>query len=100
MKNKGELAPVQFGPLNSNADGLCERPCTPPETARRKREEETGRTQPETPRLLLSTVPFLGAHSVPLAILGVAIMITAWPGGHPQASHPPLQHEQGEAPKG
>jgi hypothetical protein len=37
---------------------------------------------------------------VALAILGVAIMITAWPGGHPQASHPPLQHEQGVAPKG
>jgi hypothetical protein len=97
MKNKGELAPSESGRWTRADDyvsALARR-----RTARRKREGNPGRTQPETPRLLLSTVPFLGLI-VALAILGVAIMITAWPGGHPQASHPPLQHEQGVAPKG
>jgi hypothetical protein len=41
------------------------------------------RTEPETPRLLLSTVPFLALLGA-LAVLSVAIMFLAWPGREPQ----------------
>jgi hypothetical protein len=41
------------------------------------------RTQPESPRLLLSTVPFLALIGL-LAILAVAVMIIAFPGSQPQ----------------
>jgi len=41
------------------------------------------RTQPESPRMLLSTVPFL-ALMVLLGILAVAIMVVAFPGNQPQ----------------
>ena len=41
------------------------------------------RTQPESPRPLLSTVPFLILIGL-LAILAVAIMVTAFPGNQPQ----------------
>jgi hypothetical protein len=68
-------------------------------SARRARREQQ-RTQPETPRLLLSTLPFL-ALIAGLAILSVAIMIAAFPGNQPlprPRQAPP--HEQGVAPKG
>ena len=74
MKNKGELAPPEsyrWTRADDYVSALARR-----RTARRKREGNQVRTQPETPRLLLSTVPFLGLI-VALAILGVAIMITA-----------------------
>jgi hypothetical protein len=67
-------------------------------TARRQRGPKP-RTQPEAPRLLLSTIPFLALIAA-LAILAVAIMIVAWPGSQPQPAHRPVQHEQGVAPKG
>jgi hypothetical protein len=67
-------------------------------TARRARGPEP-RTQPESPRLLLSTVPFavlLGG----LAVLTLAIIIAAWP----HAAQPPAQNrsapEVGTAEKG
>lgn len=41
------------------------------------------RTQPEAPRLLLSTLPFV-AIFVLLAVLACAIMISAMPGAQPQ----------------
>jgi len=40
------------------------------------------RTQPERPRLLLSTVPFLAVFAL-LAVLSVAMMILAFPGNQP-----------------
>lgn len=72
--------------------------------ARRRSARRAGReplrTQPEDPRMLLSTVPFLALLAL-LAVLGVAIMVSAFPGGQP----PPRQvqmasHEPGIASKG
>jgi hypothetical protein len=57
------------------------------------------RTQPEAPRLLLSTVPYLALFAA-LAVLAVAIMVSAWPGSQPRPQPRPPQHELGYAPKG
>lgn len=43
------------------------------------------RTEPESPRLLLSTVPFLALMSL-LGLVAVAVFIMAIPGSHPQQS--------------
>ena len=97
MKNKGELARSEsrrWTRADDYVSALARR-----RTERRKREVIPARTQPETPRPMLSTAPFLALIAA-LAMLGVAIMITAWPGSHPQATHPPQRHEQGFAPKG
>lgn len=68
-------------------------------TARRARAQRR-RTQPETPRLMLSTLPFL-AIMVGLAILSLAIMIAAFPGAQPrQQPRASRVGEQGVAPKG
>ena len=67
-------------------------------TARRKRETR-GRTQPERPRLLLSTIPFLALIAA-LAILAVAIMVIAWPGSQPRPAQRQIAREQGVAAKG
>lgn len=68
-------------------------------TARRARQAK-GRTQPESPRLLLSTVPFLLLLGL-LAILAVAIMVLAFPGNQPPPeSKPPTAHETGRAERG
>lgn len=66
----------------------------------RRERRDCDRTEPESPRLLLSTVPFLGLIAL-LGILAVAIMIVAFPGSQPQRQPPRLaQREQGVAPKG
>jgi hypothetical protein len=66
---------------------------------RRGREPKL-RTQPERPRLLLSTAPFL-AVMVLLAVLAVAIMIVAFPGTQPQLREPtPAAKEKGVAQRG
>jgi hypothetical protein len=58
------------------------------------------RTQPESPRLLLSTVPFLALMGL-LAILAVAIMIIAFPGNQPAPkSRPVMRPEKGVAQRG
>ena len=68
-------------------------------TARRSRRERQ-RTEPEAPRLLLSTLPFL-ALIIFMAVLTVAIMVAAMPGSAPQPKAPQIaQHEQGVAAKG
>lgn len=68
-------------------------------TFRRSRADRQ-RTQPEAPRLLLSTLPFVALFAL-LAILGIAIMIVAFPGSQPD-SKPRLvpQKERGVAPRG
>jgi len=65
----------------------------------RARRRMKPRTQPEAPRLLLSTVPFLALLAA-LAVLAVAIMIAAWPGSQPRPQPRPVQHEEGVAAKG
>lgn len=68
-------------------------------TARRSRGEK-GRTEPETPRFALSTLPFIALLAA-LAVLSVAIMLAAWPGSGPeQKPRQYAQQEKGVAPKG
>jgi len=58
------------------------------------------RTEPESPQLLLSTIPFLALIGL-LAVLAVAIMFAALPGRHPQPNPAPVAHKElGVAPKG
>ena len=96
MNNKGELAPPEFQRWTRADDylgALARR-----RTARRKREDRV-RTQPESPRLLLSTIPFLALIAA-LAILAVGIMVIAWPGTHPMHAQSQAERERGVAPKG
>ena len=96
MRNKGELAPPEPQRWTRADDylGVLARR----RTARRQRDAGP-RTQPESPRLLLSTIPFLALFAA-LAILAVGIMVIAWPGSQPRIEPKPLPHEQGVAPKG
>jgi hypothetical protein len=58
------------------------------------------RTEPELPRLFLSTVPFLALLGL-LAVLAIAIMVAAFPGSQPLVKAPqPAPTQQGVAPKG
>lgn len=66
----------------------------------RRAQRERLRTEPERPRLLLSTLPFFVLIGL-LAILAVAIMIVAFPGSQPQPkSKPVAAKEQGVAQRG
>lgn len=67
-------------------------------TARKAHAPEP-RTQPETPRLLLSIVPF-AALMGGLAILTLAIIIVAWPRAAPRVAREPAQQEAGTAARG
>ena len=67
-------------------------------TARKLRTEKP-RNQRESPRLLLSTLPFLVLLGL-LAVLAVAIMIAAFPGTQPQQKASQAAREQGVAAKG
>jgi flagellar basal body-associated protein FliL len=60
-------------------------------TARRARASKS-RTQPEAPRVLLSTLPFI-ALMVGLAVLTLGIVIAAWP---VSSAKPPRQAEQAQ----
>ena len=97
MKNKGELAPPEPQRWTRADDylGVMARR----RTARHRREPRPPRTQPEAPRLLLSTIPFLALIGA-LAILAIGIMVAAWPGAQPQHAQHPAQPEQGVAAKG
>ena len=67
-------------------------------TSRRSRSARP-RTQPESPRLLLSTLPFL-ALMAGLAVLTLGIIIAAWPHS-PAPTAPPVEQAQlGTASKG
>jgi hypothetical protein len=59
----------------------------------RRARAEIRRTQPESPRMLLSTIPFIALLTL-LGVLSVAIMILAFPGNQPQPK--PKQVVQGE----
>ena len=66
----------------------------------RRARAEPLRTQPEKPRPLLSTVPFLLVLGL-LGILAVAIMIIACPGNQPQPKAREIAaHERGVAERG
>ena len=68
-------------------------------TARRNREPRRARTQPETPRLLLSTLPFVALIGG-LAVLTLAIMIAAWPHAPQRPADKASPPEVGTASKG
>jgi hypothetical protein len=66
----------------------------------RRAHRERLRTQPERPRLLLSTLPFIALIGL-LAILAVAIMVVAFPGNQPQQKPKQVAaKEQGVAQRG
>jgi hypothetical protein len=62
--------------------------------------DERRRTEPESPRLLLSTVPFLALLAL-LGVLAAAIIVVAFPGTQPQRPAPQAaQKQQGVAARG
>jgi hypothetical protein len=65
----------------------------------RRSHREKARTQPEFPRFVLSTLPFL-ALLLALAALSIAIMVLAWPRSQPEPKPQLAAKEQGYAPKG
>ena len=68
--------------------------------ARRAERRPRQRTEPEAPRLLLSTLPFVALLGA-LAVLSVAIMVAAWPVHEVRPQPPqPDEHERGVAAKG
>jgi hypothetical protein len=96
MKSKGHVAPLESRNWTCPEDylgALARR-----RTARKSREPKP-RTEPEAPRLLLSTLPFV-ALLVAMAVLTVAIVVVAWPGSQPQPRPKLAQHEEGLAPRG
>jgi hypothetical protein len=98
MKKRGELAPsesLDWTRVEDYLSALARR-----RTERRRREPKL-RTQPEAPRMLLSTLPFL-ALIMAIAMLAVGIMIIAFPGAQPQPQPQlrPVAHQQGVAAKG
>lgn len=97
MNSKEELAPpspIQGWTRAEDYLGVLARRRTA-----RKQREPSRRTQPEAPRLLLSTLPFLALIAA-LGLLAVAIMITDFPGNQPQHKPQAQPHEQGVAAKG
>jgi hypothetical protein len=96
MKHKGDIAPFEsrnWTRPEEYISALARR-----RTARKSRESKP-RTEPEVPRLLLSTLPFF-ALLLAMAVLTTAIMVIAWPGSQPQPRPKLAQHEEGFAPKG
>lgn len=67
-------------------------------TARRSRQPGL-RTQPESPRLLLSTLPFAALISF-LLVLVIAFAVLAWPGRPVADPLPAPPREVGNAPPG
>lgn len=66
----------------------------------RRAREPRPRTEPERPRVLLSTAPFLLLLAL-LGVLAVAIMVVAFPGTQPQIKAPPVTaKETGVAQRG
>ena len=69
-------------------------------TFRRRRPPPEARSEPESPRLMLSTLPFLVVIGL-LGVLAVGIIIAAFPGTQPPIQAPQLaQRQQGVAPRG
>ncbi|HEV2595458.1 MAG TPA: hypothetical protein VGU01_09700 [Sphingomicrobium sp.] len=66
---------------------------------RRERRQQL-RTEPERPRLLLSTLPFIALIGL-LGILAIAIMVVAFPGSQPvPKARPTAANERGVAQRG
>ena len=99
MENKGDLVPPRasrgWTRVDDYVGALARR-----RTFRHQREPDPGkRTQPEAPRFLLSTLPFLVLFAG-LAVMAVAIAIAAWPGQQSAHKSQTEARELGKAPKG
>jgi len=66
--------------------------------ARRRRRLEP-RTQPEHPRFMLSTFPFVALIAV-FAVMTVIVLVAAWPGREHPVKPRAAAHEVGTAAKG
>lgn len=98
MKDKEQLASPASGSSWTRADAYVEAMAR--KRSFRRRHGERSRTQPERPRMFLSTVPFLAVLGL-LAILAIAIMILAFPGTQPlQKARQIAQKEEGVAQPG
>jgi hypothetical protein len=97
VDNNGDFPPVKdrsWTRIDDYFEAMARR-----RTARRSRGLRP-RTEPEVPRFALSTLPFLILFGG-LAVLAVAIAISAWPGSQPPPkAQAAARHEQGFAPKG
>lgn len=67
--------------------------------AARRRRHVAARTEPETPRMMLSTFPFVAMMLV-LAILIVLFAMVAWPASQPEFRPKPEAKELGTAKRG
>lgn len=67
--------------------------------AARRRRLVAARTEPEAPRLMLSTLPFLVTMIV-LALLVILFAVVAWPASQPEFRPKPEQQELGTARRG
>jgi hypothetical protein len=65
----------------------------------RRAHKEKPRTQPDSPRAMLSTIPFLALLAL-LGVLALAIMYLAFPGNQPVSKSRPPVREQGRAEPG
>lgn len=87
-------APQRWTSIDAYSPGVLHRRLM----ARRLRKPRP-RTQPETPNMVLSTLPFLVMFGV-LAMLFLVIATLAWPQETPKAAAEPEQRHPGTAPKG
>lgn len=98
MKDKAKIAPPATGSGWTRPDayiGALAR-----KRSYRRAREDNPRTQPETPRAWLSTVPLAAILTV-LAVLAIAIIFVAFPGSQPVPTPTPqIAHEQGVASRG
>ncbi|MBV9528546.1 hypothetical protein [Sphingomonas sp.] len=72
------------------------------DAASRSRRRLRPRSEPETPRFMMSTLPFLALLAI-LGVMTIAMMIVAWPGEESSVRSPPPSsavHEAGTAPRG
>lgn len=69
-------------------------------SARRRSLAIKPRTQPENPRFMLTTLPFMALMGG-LLVLAAAVIFSAWPGDDQPPSRPAVEaREQGVAPRG
>lgn len=94
--DKPELADSTFHRwtrIDTYLQGLARRGMT------RRRRRMLARTEPEAPRAILSTFPFV-AMILLLAMLIVLFAVAAWPGSQPKFEQKPQPRELGTAQRG
>jgi hypothetical protein len=69
------------------------------DAASRSKHRLKPRTEPEAPRFMLSTFPFVALIAI-FGIMTIVMLIVAWPGNAPPTRARPAAHELGTAPKG